>query len=583
MKITTSFIVALFFCASCLIGQVGGRYYFPTGHIAPELTLYEYPTWTSSFLSEHLAQGKTLFLFYFSVVDGVAWDYHNSLALQSFYAEHGSTGESSIEVFYLCLDVTSSALSGVDPDSQGDWLANMPYPVCHGYEFHEVFNQPRRPVLCRICPDGKMDKLPLVSADSLETYIGGCATATVVNDAKILYSDVDTTASCIGQSRAINAYLSNMGTDTLTSVDIVTASGNEVLSTVHWIGSLPPYHHDTVDLAPLITKGYPEVIKLYTKMPNDISDELSSNDTLQIPLDSPIYWDDDKIFVEILTDAYAHQIYWDIKDAGGIKVDSGGNSIVGAYEWLSAAGPGAYPDYTYITDTINLSNLAQECLTIQLKSAYGYGQCCYYGEGYVRFKKGDEVIYEWTNWNWKVFGKIYTTFDLQPLDLLATAQDAINGLANGSINLSASGGKSGYMYSIDCGLTFFEASTFTGLDTGTYCVVVRDTIGQTASDTVMIGNLTGVDAALYGHSSLFVQPNPTKDQILVMLSGVTDATEVKVQLLNAAGQEVLVGTLYQQGSTHQGVLSLSALPSGVYFVRVTAPQMTRVAKVVKSE
>jgi hypothetical protein len=178
---------------------------------------------------------------------------------------------------------------------------------------------------------------------------------------------------------------------------------------------------------------------------------------------------------------------------------------------------------------------------------------------------------------------MFTTFGLEPLLLDVSTASSVNGAANGSVVLSAIGGQFAYSYSIDCGETYSPSPVFSGLLAGTYCVAVMDSIGQIAMDTVVVDDLTGIDAALYGQTNFSIQPNPTKDQIQVSLSGITDAADVKVQLLNAAGQVVLIGTLYQHGSTYEGVLSLSTLPSGVYFVRATAPQMTRVAKVVKAE
>ncbi len=69
---------------------------------------------------------------------------------------------------------------------------------------------------------------------------------------------------------------------------------------------------------------------------------------------------------------------------------------------------------------------------------------------------------------------------------LSSVDVSCNGLAEGEITLSASGGVPTYEYSIDGGTTLQTANTFMGLTAGTYTVFVTDANSCTATDEITI-------------------------------------------------------------------------------------------------
>ncbi|NMM49184.1 fibronectin type III domain-containing protein [Marinigracilibium pacificum] len=88
------------------------------------------------------------------------------------------------------------------------------------------------------------------------------------------------------------------------------------------------------------------------------------------------------------------------------------------------------------------------------------------------------------------------------IDNISVTDATCNGIGDGALIISASGGTGTYEFSIDAGTTFQNGNNFIGLTAGTYDVVVRDGNGCIASEqaiineptALVIDNITTVDA-----------------------------------------------------------------------------------------
>ncbi|MFM9074587.1 MAG: gliding motility-associated C-terminal domain-containing protein, partial [Bacteroidota bacterium] len=77
----------------------------------------------------------------------------------------------------------------------------------------------------------------------------------------------------------------------------------------------------------------------------------------------------------------------------------------------------------------------------------------------------------------------------QPANILPTTtaiKISCNGLTDGSLSVTATGGDSNFQFSIDNGGTFQPSGNFTGLTAGTYAIVVRDGINCTTTSASSI-------------------------------------------------------------------------------------------------
>ncbi len=89
---------------------------------------------------------------------------------------------------------------------------------------------------------------------------------------------------------------------------------------------------------------------------------------------------------------------------------------------------------------------------------------------------------------------VNVTFNEKPSVSVTTSDVTTCTNPNGEIHISATGGTSPYQYSIDGGNTFSNSGDFTGLNAGTYQVVVTDQYGCTSDITnVDINNANGLN------------------------------------------------------------------------------------------
>ncbi len=133
---------------------------------------------------------------------------------------------------------------------------------------------------------------------------------------------------------------------------------------------------------------------------------------------------------------------------------------------------------------------------------------------------------------------------------ISTTDPTCNGLSDGTITVTASGGTGALQYSIDNGGTFQAGNSFTGLNAATYIVVVEDANGCQTTQTVtlndptsvVITNITAVDPSCAGNDGT----------IDITASGGTGALQYSID----------------NGVTFQAGNSFTGLGSGSYDVVV---------------
>ncbi len=133
----------------------------------------------------------------------------------------------------------------------------------------------------------------------------------------------------------------------------------------------------------------------------------------------------------------------------------------------------------------------------------------------------------------------------------ASSNVSCEGLTDGSMTLAGSGGTPPYAFSIDGGVTFQPAGTFTGLSAGTYAGVVRD-----ANNCETPVSVTLTEPAV----------------LLVTLVGVTDlscfgANDGSITVLASAGNGAPY-TYSTDGINFQAAATLSGLSAGNFVVTV---------------
>jgi hypothetical protein len=396
-------------------------------------------------------------------------------------------------------------------------------------------------------------------------------------DAQVIYSDIDTTGACLDETRPVNVYLSNLGALPLTSADIEVKAYGEVFQTYHWEGNLPSYHLDTIALADLPMTAFGTDVQLIVSNPNGNQDQIMLNDTLTYSLKPAPIWTVDSIRMEAFADVGWH-LYWEILTEDGVRIDSGGTNMLATYPFLPVCWPDCYPDQTLVSETVSLAGYNHECLTVRVISGKGYGVCCYFVDGYIHFKHGDDVIFEWKEFGHIATGKFYTDFGLTDIASSIVVSHETDSQTNGSITVTASGGHPPYEYSKDCGETFGSSSVFSNLEHGWYCVYTRDAVGQLRQDSVFVDNLTVASvAATLGN--LHVQPNPAQGAVQLSFA-VREGGGASVWVANMMGQTVWEQSFSTTVGLHVLHIPTVDWPEGAYFVTVGQGQQRQATRFV---
>ena len=127
---------------------------------------------------------------------------------------------------------------------------------------------------------------------------------------------------------------------------------------------------------------------------NGQSDEVSGNDIATQNFE-PSKNSGTQIDLEFVTDDYGYELYWEIQDASGATVASGGNTNVGINGGGAQAGagdPGAYGNGATVNETVTLTGTG--CHTLILVDDYGDGMCCQYGNGSYTVESSGIQLYD---------------------------------------------------------------------------------------------------------------------------------------------------------------------------------------------
>lgn len=149
-----------------------------------------------------------------------------------------------------------------------------------------------------------------------------------------------------------------------------------------------------------------------------------------------------------------------------------------------------------------------------------------------------------------------TAYPLPVVDLGNDTLHAVNGTI---ITLDAGNPGAGYLWS-DGGAT----QTHNVINTGMYSVIVTNTDGCSASDSVyVIFDLVGIDSPVGGKEKLTISPNPVMEAVTINIGELTALLHKPVSIIDATGRVVKTIILDKK----VGSYTLADLPAGIYFLK----------------
>ena len=381
----------LFIVVVALLSLNNVKAQLPDGSLAPNFTLTDL-NGTSHELHALLDQGYTVFLDFSAIWCPPCWSYHTGGALEDLYMNHGPAGYPNVSpnttddvmVFFIEGDGGTLAELNGGAGSQGDWVTGTPYPILPTYsgsnsaQVTTDYQIAFWPTVYQVCPD----RIVTECGQSANPYslVSACpAPASNDNDARTFdYSGE--TLTCEGDLIP-EIMIQNYGIANLTSLTIEVALNGAVVSTTPWMGNLTTYGTDNIILPALTGLNNNDAVTINTTYPNGIADaDPSNNPTVAFNVNLATQNTNTLVTVEIVTDAYGAETTWDIKNASGANVLSGG-----PYSNLGAAGTTVEAP---VSGTLNTN----ECHTFTIYDSYGDGIDAGYGVGSFTITDGSGTI-----------------------------------------------------------------------------------------------------------------------------------------------------------------------------------------------
>jgi hypothetical protein len=126
-------------------------------------------------------------------------------------------------------------------------------------------------------------------------------------------------------------------------------------------------------------------------------------------------------------------------------------------------------------------------------------------------------------------------------------------------------------------ITNATTQTYTATANADYAVIITDNNGCIDTSNCVNVNSVSSDELLTMDDELKIFPNPTSTHLTIELVGNSTIKEIKIY--NMFGECVLASPLLRGG--REGLLDLSALPNGVYFVEIKTDKVVLFRKFVK--
>ncbi|MEN0004645.1 MAG: Omp28-related outer membrane protein [Bacteroidota bacterium] len=239
-----------------------------------------------------------------------------------------------------------------------------------------------------------LEIVAFISKGNQHIYTGTKTTPTYTllsHDANALQIDLDDNAIC-GNWLAPTLTLRNDGLLPLQGATITYAVNGGTPQSMNWTGNLSTFDYQRIALPSIYYEPYADgianTVQATLSFEASQPDANAGNDAVSTTFYHAPITSSALITVDLFTDNFGYELYWEITNEVGEIVASGGNLNVGANgggkQLASENDPGAYGSNQFYRTEVLLPT--EGCYQFTILDDFGDGVCCDYGGGFYKIE-----------------------------------------------------------------------------------------------------------------------------------------------------------------------------------------------------
>ncbi|HEX2615968.1 MAG TPA: hypothetical protein VHL57_00420, partial [Flavobacteriales bacterium] len=293
------------------------------------------------------------------------WNYHSGGNLETLYTTYGpGTAANKVRVFMIESEPTNTTAQLHGPTlitgdnattTQGDWVTGTSYPIVDGSFIPHTYEIASVPTLYVVCPDHRLTRVGQETVSQLWTRVQGCPLPQTGTNAALVALNND---RLVCDALAADVSLQNMGTNTITALDIAMRENGNALHTLHWTGELATYGLEHV-VFPSMALADPEGVTFEIVQPDVYAaDNVLDPGLVHAEPALP------EVTFRLSLDRYCSETRWKLFNMAGGVVHAGG-----PYDCNPDAGWGPDAEQTFLYDW----TLTPDCYRLEIYDSYGDG------------------------------------------------------------------------------------------------------------------------------------------------------------------------------------------------------------------